>query len=422
MHALVVFAEHRYYGRSFPFGGAAAALTPQNISYLSVEQAMADFNLLNVHIRKEWALSPSSAFVVFGGSYGGNLALWLRLKHPNLWAGAIASSATPLKHLLRETNAFNRIVAEVYANVSSDCPDLVRSGWKQLYTNATTNLGRKQIAEEMNLCQPFPTYEGAQFLHGMISDALETMVQYGYPYESSFYNPVPAYPFRAACKRMLTYGTGLGALRASLEIYYNHTGQFGDCFDFEIVINGGAHAPWVSRQMRGLRGMVGVTKQVEASDPTALAWDFQTCTEVYQPMPTDEVSDMDIPYKPNATEYFHRCLQRWGVAPRPDWEEIAFGGADIGTGSNIFLSSGQLDPWRAAGIQSKPLGAPNSIIIRIIESGAHHLDLQQSNPKDPLSVINVRAEEKEAIHRWIVEWKATHPDGMIDREVIARSY
>ena len=424
MHALVVFAEHRYYGQSFPFGGAAAALTPQNISYLTVEQAMADFNLLNVHIREKWNLSPSSAFVVFGGSYGGNLALWLRLRNPNLWAGAIASSATPLKHLLRESNAFNRIVAEVYGNVSSTCPELVRSGWKQLYHNATTVLGRKQIAEEMNLCQPFQSAQGAEFIHSIISDALETMTQYGYPFESSFYNPVPPFPFRVACRRMLKYGTGLGALRAAAEIYYNHTGQSGGCFDYfeEDAGSGGAYSYWARiGQTYRLHGMFGMTEQVENGDPTALAWGYQTCTEVYQPMPTDGVTDMEVPYEPNATEYFYHCLQRWGVVPRPNWEEITFGGADIGTGSNIFLTSGQLDPWRAAGIQSLPLGAPESIIVRIIEHGAHHLDLQHSNPRDPPSVINVRAEERQAIRRWIAEWKAVHPDNIVDNEVYATS-
>jgi len=130
-------------------------------------------------------------------------------------------------------------------------------------------------------------------------------------------------------------------------------------------------------------------------------------------MPTDGETDMEVPYKPNATEYYHNCMHRWGVVPRPDWEEITFGGADIAAGSNIFLSSGELDPWRAAGIQTKPRGAPESIIVRIIEGGAHHLDLRQSNPKDPSSVVDVRVEEMRAIQKWIAEWNITHPDGVV---------
>jgi hypothetical protein len=37
--ALVVFVEHRYYGESLPFG--SDSFTARNISYLTIEQAMA---------------------------------------------------------------------------------------------------------------------------------------------------------------------------------------------------------------------------------------------------------------------------------------------------------------------------------------------------------------------------------------------
>jgi len=398
-NALVVFAEHRYYGESFPFGSALSALTPQNITYLTVEQAMADFNMLNIHIRKKWSV-PQIPFVAFGGSYGANLALWLRLKSPHLWAGAIASSATPLKHLLRETNSFNRIVAEVYGNVSSACPDLIRAGWASLFDRARTQAGREHIAHELNLCKPLPNANAADYIYGFVSGALETMVQYGYPYATSFYNPVPAYPFKVACEAMLRAGTGLGALRAAAGIYYNYTGQAGSCFDFEGYVIHMASNHW--RRTRRVSRF---------EDATDLAWSYQTCTEVYQPMPTDGKTDFELPYSPNETAYFEKCMERWGVYPRPDWEEQTFGGSDIGAGSNIFLTSGQLDPWRAAGIQSKPLGAPQSIVVRIIDDGAHHLDLRGSNPSDPLSVIDVRNAEKTAIRKWVDEWKNTHPDG-----------
>ena len=36
---MVVSAEHRYYGKSFPFGSPEESLSPDNISYLTVEQA-----------------------------------------------------------------------------------------------------------------------------------------------------------------------------------------------------------------------------------------------------------------------------------------------------------------------------------------------------------------------------------------------
>ena len=396
--AMVVFAEHRYYGESIP--------DDDDMSFLTVEQAMADFTTLNVHIRRKWSMPEDVAFVVFGGSYGGNLAMWLRLKNPNLWAGAIASSATPLKHVLRETNHFALIETQAYGNVSEHCPALVRLGWKELYKGAASgDDGRAALAEALDLCAPLPDSDGAaDKLHGWISNALETMVQYGYPYPTGFYNPLPAYPFKAACQGMLASGTGLGALRAAARVYYNFTGQAGSCFGFDKLVVKEAIQYWHRKGDRGrlLGQQLGVEQKRSA-------WGYQICTEVYQPMPTDGKTDFEVPHMPNQTAYYADCWRRYGVQPRPNWEEITFMGSQIQAGSNIFLANGQLDPWRAAGIQEKPVGAPDSIVVRTIENGAHHLDLRASNPMDPPSVIQVRQEQKAAMRQWIAEWKQIHP-------------
>ena len=402
--AMVVFAEHRYYGQSVP--------DPDNLSYLTVEQAMADFNTLTLHLRQKWHMLSSTAFIVFGGSYGANLALWLRLKNPNLWAGAIASSATPLKHLLRESNGFTLIETQVYANVSLVCPDLVREGWHDLYRlleDDNDHDNSQQVAQALGLCDR----QGlrADVLHGWISDALETLVQYGYPYPTDFYEPVPAYPFVEACHRMLQVGTGLGALRAAVDVFCNYTGQAGKCYH-EGLVKEKSIRHWHRRGDWGRlsQTMTGPSAKSRKLDhPTYTldeAWGYQTCTEVYQPMPTDGVTDFEVPYTPNRTEYFAECRERYGVQPRPNWEELVFMGPNIGSGTNIFLTNGQLDPWRAAGIQWQPIGSTDkTITIRTIENGAHHLDLRASHPKDPLSVTLVRQEQRLAIRRWMDEWR-----------------
>ena len=418
--AMVVFAEHRYYGNSFPFGSPEESVTPDNISYLTVEQAMADYNTLQVYMRETWTMSRDAAFIVAGGSYGGNLALWMRLKNPNLWAGALASSATPLKHLLRESNAFNKIVSDAYGNVSSQCPDMIRQGWKELFDQVKTAAGRANIQKELKLCSMPATYTTgpAQNIHGWISGALETMVQYGYPYPTNFYNPVPGYPFRVACKNMLQESSGLAALRAAAQVYYNYTGQAGECFEWLGETSSEEQNPNIGGQHHWNRlGQLDRMErhsdrlfQVNEDDWTGVAWNYQCCTEVYQPMPTNGVTDFELPYQPNQTDYFLSCRQRWdGVTPRPNWEEMTFMSSNIQAGSNIFLASGQLDPWRAAGIQSVPLGAHKSIVVRIIENGAHHLDLRASNPMDPPSVVKVRQEELQAMRQWITEWQEMQP-------------
>ena len=51
LHALIVFAEHRYYGKSNPFGDEYALGKGYNISFLTVEQAMQDFNTTTQEMR-----------------------------------------------------------------------------------------------------------------------------------------------------------------------------------------------------------------------------------------------------------------------------------------------------------------------------------------------------------------------------------
>ena len=48
---LLLFIEHRYYGKSYPFG-PKASYTNEGLRFLTVEQAMADFHSITLAIRK----------------------------------------------------------------------------------------------------------------------------------------------------------------------------------------------------------------------------------------------------------------------------------------------------------------------------------------------------------------------------------
>ena len=50
------FGEHRYYGESLPF----EAGTPGCMSWLTTEQAMADFAYLIDHLRSDWGAAHSA--------------------------------------------------------------------------------------------------------------------------------------------------------------------------------------------------------------------------------------------------------------------------------------------------------------------------------------------------------------------------
>ena len=69
-NAMVVFAEHRYYGNTLPFGTESYA-NSSTLGYLTSEQALADFVVLIKYLKDSYGDCP---VVAFGGSYGGNKA------------------------------------------------------------------------------------------------------------------------------------------------------------------------------------------------------------------------------------------------------------------------------------------------------------------------------------------------------------
>ena len=56
--------QQRYYGKSLPFG--SASFTGDNIGYLSVEQALADYAVLLTQLKQEYKIDK---VVAFGGRW-----------------------------------------------------------------------------------------------------------------------------------------------------------------------------------------------------------------------------------------------------------------------------------------------------------------------------------------------------------------
>ena len=80
--AMVVFGEHRYYGESMPFGDET--FERDNLKYLTVEQAMEDYVNFMFWFRETHQMQDR-AVIVGGGSYGGMLSAWLRMKYPHVF-------------------------------------------------------------------------------------------------------------------------------------------------------------------------------------------------------------------------------------------------------------------------------------------------------------------------------------------------
>ena len=82
-NALVIYAEHRYFGESIPQDD------PKK-EHLKLENAMMDYLNLMKLVKEKYGVKE---IVTFGGSYGGMLATWMRMKYPSMVSAAVVSGA-----------------------------------------------------------------------------------------------------------------------------------------------------------------------------------------------------------------------------------------------------------------------------------------------------------------------------------------
>lgn len=381
-HGLLVFPEHRYYGESVPFGSKEAAYADaDSLAYLNAEQAMADMAVLLTSLKANLS-APTSPVIVVGGSYGGMLAAWFRLKYPHIALAALASSAPILQfHGLVPSSTFNRIVSEDFKRENQSCFDHVRKSWRAIEALGSTSNGLASLSEQFRLCRPL---QNTSELNDWLYAAYSFLAMVDYPVPSSFLMPLPAHPIAEVCKRMdAPPGNSTGLLErifAGVSVYYNYTGDAGECFDI-------------------------------AADPHGMnGWNYQACTEMVMPMSSDPNTSMFKPYEWDEKAYADGCQLSFGVRPRPNWVTTEFGGRDIvdvlqNFGSNIIFSNGLLDPWSGGGVL---VDISDSVVALVISDGAHHLDLRAGTPEDPPSVVKQRHKEIAYIRRWLSDYYELH--------------
>lgn len=93
---LVLSLEHRYYGKSMPFGNDSLSLS--NLKYLTAEQALKDlaYFIMQISKSKQFRITEKNPWITIGGSYPGAMAAWFRNKYPHLTIGSISSSGVVL--------------------------------------------------------------------------------------------------------------------------------------------------------------------------------------------------------------------------------------------------------------------------------------------------------------------------------------
>ncbi|XP_018368092.1 PREDICTED: lysosomal Pro-X carboxypeptidase [Trachymyrmex cornetzi] len=374
--ALVIFAEHRYYGESLPYGNQSFA-DLHHRGYLTSQQALADYVELIAHLKSQPGYERSPV-IVFGGSYGGMLSAWMRMKYPQVVQGAIASSAPLLQFTgIVDCEVFARITTSDYKIANPTCPKLIQKAWSTI-TNVTSNdEGKKWLSDNWKLCESLKTAEDVKTLKNFLQEVYINLAMVNYPYETNFLAPLPGNPINVFCQHLtnvsLTGKPLLLALHRAISVYTNYTGKT-NCTSI---------------------------KNAEPGLDADQGWDYQACTEMVMPICTDGINDMFEPVKWSIADYNDTCFKKYSVSPQPYLVCEQYGCQDFSSASNIIFSNGLLDPWASGGVLRN---LSQSAIAIIMPDAAHHLDLRETNSNDPYSVRMTRKFHRFWIDKWIREY------------------
>jgi len=142
------------------------------------------------------------AVIVCGGSYGGMLASWMRMKYPQWVQGAYAASAPILSFDgYVDPYAWYDIATAVYEQAMPSCPVTIEAGFDMLEYLREETLYYFKIQEIFNLCNEPKDPNDMQALIDALSSAFSMMVMVDYPYASNFVAPLPAWPVNYACQK-----------------------------------------------------------------------------------------------------------------------------------------------------------------------------------------------------------------------------
>ncbi|KAL3718212.1 hypothetical protein ACJRO7_003360 [Eucalyptus globulus] len=372
--ALLVYIEHRYYGRSIPLGMSfEEALKNADIrGYFNSAQALADYVAIIMHVKRERNAIKSPVIVV-GGSYGGMLASWLRLKYPHVALGALASSAPVLYFEdITPQDAYYSVVAKDFKETSETCHQAIANSWSEIDRFANESDGLSNLSKIFNTCRPL---ESGATLKYFLKDMYTKAAQRDNP---------PTYPVRRICNGTdganTTENGILGKISAGVVAYYWNSNY---CLSIPLTVS-----------------------------PDG--WSWQRCSEMVMPLGITNNS-MFPPAPFHLDNFIKRCYREYEVEPRPHWVTTHYGGHDIELilrrfGSNIIFSNGLRDPWSGAGVLKN---ISESIIAVITDQGSHCVDIypESQDPQypDPDWLVKQRKTEVEIIKGWIAQYYADLP-------------
>ncbi|XP_031099754.1 lysosomal Pro-X carboxypeptidase-like [Ipomoea triloba] len=364
--ALIIYIEHRFYGKSVPSVSQREALKNETLrGYFNSAQALADYAELLLYLKKELSATYSPIIVV-GASYGAMLTTWFRLKYPHIAVGALASSA---QFLLLDDNipqdAFYRTVFDDFQESSQSCSETIKASWDEIHKVASKPDGLSSLSQKFKTCRKLNN----------VSEIV-TYLKHMYYQSATFDMP----PTDVICRAIDGGSKGIDVL--------------GQIFSGIVAFEGESSC------------YLNESKQLQNEDDTDLGLGWQSCSDLVFKFNYFGV-DTSFPPPPFHLEsYIKNCESLYGLPPRPYWMNDYFGVHDMKLvlkrfGSNIIFTSGLRDPWSTGGILED---ISHSIVAIVTKKGAHASDVLKARKTDPEWLVKQRNKSLKIIEGWITKY------------------
>ncbi|KAF3039784.1 hypothetical protein E8E12_009009 [Didymella heteroderae] len=414
---LGVILEHRYYGTSFPVDD----LTTENLRFLSTEQALAevDYFARNVkfagHEDKDLT-APSTPWVVYGGSYAGAQAAFLRVTYPETFWGAISSSGVTVA-IYDFWQYFEPIRLFGPPDCIKNTQTLTDVIDKHVLGNNSANIqtlksvfGLGNITDNRDFANQLTGVYGWQSTNWDPEINSPSFYNYCRNVTQSFDQAEPATESLRPTVAGLVSAAGYGNDTLVQNITLNAISWVN-----KTVLPGWRRSNYSQDRYFTILNETALQQYTSLEDYGATSWSYQVCTEWGYIQTGNTPADikplisrtLDLEY----LTFF--CRAQFNITTPPDIEKVnKYGGFNISY-PRLATIGGNADPWRPATPLWYPESREDSVEEpwHLISHGVHHweengiFDNETTPILPPYQVIYAQQYLKNFVVEWLDEWK-----------------
>ncbi|KAK0076431.1 hypothetical protein PV326_010783 [Microctonus aethiopoides] len=382
--ALCFQLEHRFYGKSHP----TSDLSVKNLVYLTSEQALADLAYFIEEMTHLHQIPADTKWIMFGGSYPGSLAAWMRVKYPHLVHGAVSSSGPLLAQI--DFQQYFVVVESALKTHSQACVDAISAANNQIHIMLHSPLGHQNLNKKFKLCDPIDPSgtkrNDISNLYETLANNFAEVVQYNKDNRQS--SKIKNYTIDTICDILVNETKGIPVDRLAEINSLLLEANMEKCLDYKY-----------SKMIDELRNISWKSEMAEGGRQ----WFYQTCTEfgffqtsTARPKLFSETFPVDF-FIQQCTDVFGPRYNIHLVEKGVERTNILYGGLHLST-TNVVYVHGSIDPWHALGITNSSNIQTPSIYIN---GTAHCANMYPASADDLPQLKLARQQIGKLIGKWL---------------------